>query len=135
MKQVKAVLALSLAACSTWRVQTGPTPEVLGSQKPRMVRLSLRSGERIQLFDAALIGDSVVGFTVPSRRPGAQRLAVAAADVTKVEFQKTNAVLTVVAIGVIVLAVAALAGAAAVSSAQPSSTTCQPTTYSLPVQS
>jgi hypothetical protein len=74
MKQVKAVLALSLAACTSWRVQSRPAPEVLEG-KPRFMRLSLRSGQRIELHDAALQGDSVVGYTLPRSRSNAQRVA------------------------------------------------------------
>jgi hypothetical protein len=110
VKQVKAVLALSLAACSTWRVDTRPAPEALAAEKPRTVRLFLKTGARVQLHDVSLVGDSVVGLTQSPVRPWPiERVAVATSDIAQVEFLKSG-VGTTIALIVIVIAAGALIG-------------------------
>jgi hypothetical protein len=125
MKQVKAVLALSLAACTSWRVQSRPAPEVLEG-KPRFMRLSLRSGQRIELHDAALQATAWLAHA-PRSRSNAQRAAFAAVEVTKVEFLRTNYVATAFAVVGITIGVLAIVGAIAVSSGpEPTTSDCQP---------
>lgn len=118
MKQVRIVLALSLAACSTWRVETRPVAEVAATGGQRTVRLYLKSGERVQLFDATIVGDSVIGFTGSSQRD-AQRVAVATSDVAQVEYLTTDSILTGLAVlGIVVLVVVGAAFATCASSFQ-----------------
>lgn len=135
MKQVKAVLALSLAACSSWQVQTTAAPETRSQGKPRTVRLYLKSGERVELYDATLMADSVVGFARSATSRTRQRVAIATSDVTRVEFRKLHTAATVVAIGVMVVAVVAIVGvASALSDPLGTESDCQPSSYSRPLR-
>ena len=98
-KRANAIFALSLAACTSWRVQPEPMPEALPQGgKPRTLRVLLRSGQRVEMFDAALSGDSIIGYSRPERQPSAQRLAVATTDVALLEFQHSNPFLTALAV-------------------------------------
>jgi hypothetical protein len=104
MKHVKAVLAISLAACTSWQVEPGPVPKALVESKPRAVRLSLKSGARVELYEAATSRDNVVGFTRHPSQRNAQRIAVATADVARVEYLKTHALRSAIALGIAVVA-------------------------------
>lgn len=118
MKRANVVLVLSLAACTSWRVQTDPVPEALPQGgKPRTIRVLLRSGQRVELFDAALSGDSIIGFSRPEQQTVAQRVAVAAADVAQLEFKHSNPILSAlgmagIGVGVLVLVSAVVCAAA-----------------------
>ena len=118
MKQVRIVLALSLTACSTWRVETRPIAEVAASGERRTVRLYLKSRQSVQLFDATIVGDSVIGFTQPRQR-NPQRVAIATSDVAEVEYLTTDSFLTGLAVlGIVVLVAVGAAFATCASSFQ-----------------
>ena len=110
MMKSKAVLALTLAGCTTWRVQTDPSNS-LPAREPRTVRVALKTGERFILYDASIKGDSLVGFLSGSRSASNDRRAVATSDITEVAYLAADAVATALAITVITVAVLAIAGA------------------------
>lgn len=112
-------MCLTVAACHTWRAQSGPTSNAVAlaaadSTKP--VRLTLTSGAEIEITAPHVIGDSIVG----RNRSTGQRVAFAVADVHSVARQEVSAGRTALAAGgITTLAVAAfvvLAAAALVAS-------------------
>jgi hypothetical protein len=123
VKRANVVLALSLAACTSWRVQSEPVPEALPQgAKPRTIRVLLRSGQRVEMFDAALSGDSIIGYSRPEGQPSAQRLAVATGDVAQLEFRHSNPILSALGMagitaGVLIIVAAGICVVAAVAPA------------------
>lgn len=124
MNKTKAVLALTLAGCTSWRVQTDASNS-LPSQKPRTVRIALKTGERFILYDAAIKGDSLVGFLSASPKAPNDRRAVARSDITEVAYLVADAVATALAVTLVAVAVVVIAVAGIGESAN--NGTCQPT--------
>ena len=50
------LLALQLASCTTWKTQTVPPPA------PSHVRLVMAEGPSVELWQARVVADSLVGF-------------------------------------------------------------------------
>jgi hypothetical protein len=117
---VAAIFALSGTACSTMQVQHAPTPVVVSDREGRTVRVKLTSGEKVELFDATLRGDSIVGYTAPRSSAQRQTRSVATADVREIAVRKFSPVMTVLAVGAVVAAVAILTSG---SSSSPQSST------------
>jgi hypothetical protein len=66
------VLALSLSACTTWVVQTGPPREVLLSHPTGNVQVRKTDGSRQNLLAAFVDNDAIVGFrTISQPKEGA----------------------------------------------------------------
>ena len=86
-----AVLVLA-AGCTTWSKTGMPAPT---QDLPSMIRVELKDGRELTLEHASVVGDSLVGeLRAPSRR-GAEpadkdRVAVALADIQKVEKSRFN---------------------------------------------
>jgi hypothetical protein len=108
-------VALALAACTTWRPQTAPAPEVIAAHGNASVRIVRRDQSTIELRHPQVVGDSIVGEAGDPPR----RVAVATADVERVDVRKVSAartgglsvgVLLVVAIVAVGAATAALLG-------------------------
>lgn len=87
-----------LSACSSMRVQPAPVPEPLPKGKDDLIRLSLRNGDIVFMFDAKVVGDSVVGMDRRASPDSAQRVAVAKADIDAVAVKKGDAFKTVLAV-------------------------------------
>ncbi len=100
--------AATLGACATWRQPPGSARDVVA--KETVVRAHLRSGQAMEVYRPVVAGDSLTGW-----RTATKRVAVALADVTSVEVQRTsvgNTVLLLVGVGA---AMAAVVGVAALS--------------------
>jgi hypothetical protein len=87
-----AVVALALGAvgCSTWQVRTEPVRTVAAAPVPR-ARVTLRDGARMQLWDARVEDDSLVGHLTDDTA----RTAFALADVATVETWEPSTAQTV----------------------------------------
>ncbi len=124
MRRIAALLAFSGTACTSMQVQRAPTSAVVNDRQGRDIRVTLASGERVNLFDATLRGDSIVGYTAKKTDMRTQLRAVATADVTEVAVQKFSPIRTVFAVGAVVAAVAILASGSSSSQPSNSSTSC-----------
>ena len=108
--------ALLASGCSTWRLQEGPPTTVLESaEKPPSVRLVLTDGQKIDVNQAVVLGDSIVGEAPRLRGTGEvlppkRRVAVPVSDVRSVERRREHP-------GATLLAVAFVVGFAVVASA------------------
>lgn len=56
------VLALSLAACATWEVQTAPVDEVLQSRSAEVIQVRRKDGSKQTLISPYVDGSAIVGF-------------------------------------------------------------------------
>jgi hypothetical protein len=92
-----------------------PAPAPLLTGRNGLYRVSLRSGDTVYVFNAALNHDSIVGYDQPMRRKDAKRLAFAVADVQDVSIRRGDAFKTVAAVVGGVLAVTSLLVAACLS--------------------
>src|SRR3954447_20157517 len=84
-KQLTAVLALWTTGCMSWQTQRAPLPQApnsTGSQEK--LRVELRSGTQLMLYDAHVVGDSLVGMLAPASAPSQARIAIATSDVKRV---------------------------------------------------
>jgi hypothetical protein len=106
------VLAASLGACHSWRAEGVAPSAVITEKKPSSVRITKTDSSRVEMYNPAISGDSLVGTTLG---PGGQShvpYAVPLSDVAYVSTGHTN-YLPVVIIGAVLL----VAGAVAASSA------------------
>jgi hypothetical protein len=94
-------LMLGTSACSTWHVRTAPVREVAAAPVPR-ARVTLRDGARMQLWNAHVEGDSLVGHLTDDTA----HTAFAVADVATVETWEPDTVQTVKMTVIVVLGVA-----------------------------
>jgi hypothetical protein len=85
------------SACTTTRVQTAPVPEPLPSGQRGEIRLSLKSGQVVSMYEASLVQDSIVGLDRPASATNRQRVAVARADVQSVATKKLSVGKTILA--------------------------------------
>lgn len=106
-------LVLGMSACTSWRAQTAPAPEVVSAHADDAVRLRRHDGSVVVLTHPQVAGDSIVGELGDPPR----RVAVATADVERVDVRGLNAARTgglTLGIFAVVVAVAAAATLAAV---------------------
>jgi hypothetical protein len=100
---VAVAIALQLAGCTSWRVQSVAPEQLLAAEHPGQVRVQTRDGTRIVLRDPRLARDSLMGRVSappswagpPGQSEGTLRYAVALADVTQVAVRRTNALKTI----------------------------------------
>lgn len=85
------------SACTTTSVQTAPIPEQVRAGQRGEVRLTMRSGEVITMFDPRVVEDSIVGFAQPAISQPSPRVAVARADVRSVAATEVSVGKTVAA--------------------------------------
>jgi hypothetical protein len=90
--------AATAPACTSLRVQQGQARAPLPEGKDGQLRLSLRSGAVLYMYDAQIVGDSIVGFDRPASRTNAARLAVRTDEVDAVAVRKGDAFKTVLAV-------------------------------------
>jgi hypothetical protein len=126
MRRSKAFLALSLAACSTYTTTRRPPEQLLRNGDPPRIRVTTRSGDRMEIFGARIEGDSIVGLSHAAQYPESRRVAVASSDVTRLELLQADAVASLLAIAVFAVAIVVITGAVASSGQQAAQTGCQP---------
>jgi len=78
-------------------VELGPVPEPMPTGQRGEIRLSLRSGEVVSIYDAQFVQDSIIGQDRPASAENRQRLAIARADVLAVQTKKVSVGKTIVA--------------------------------------
>jgi hypothetical protein len=105
-----ATLALSTGACHSWNPQTSPAPDVIAAQPGRTMRVIRRDHSTLVLANPQVVGDSLVGTA--GNPP--QRVAVATADVQRIDTRSMNAWKTGGLVMGTLLVVSAVAVAAAV---------------------
>ena len=127
VRKFTALLALSGTACTTMRVSTEPPPVAVSRKSPEKARLLLKDGRKVDIYQPALNGDTIVGFTHNERSAARERLAVATADIVNVSVPKFSAGRTILAVTATVVGIAIIGGATA-SRSTPQQDTCEPTT-------
>jgi hypothetical protein len=89
------LLCLYLPSCTFWQTTSTPLPELTGPpDPPPLVRITPVTGERIEVQDPRVHGDSLIGGTIPDT--GWAFLALA--DIKKVEIRKRSVPKTVLAV-------------------------------------
>lgn len=76
-----------LGACTSYRVQTAPLPEVLAERSPRSVLLTLTADRQVELFDPVVSGDTVRGNLTSA---SVDRRSVSLRDVRTVAVRQFN---------------------------------------------
>ena len=95
---VSLVCLLTTTACTTWRMETRPLPEVFADETPYQLRVVLRDSSSTVLRDPSLVADSVQG------RASWGPLSIAVADIAYVSTRRADAVASAGAgLGVLVL--------------------------------
>lgn len=88
------VLLAYLPACTGWHRLPETTPPPL-KESPQSLRITLKSGEQIELQQARMSGDSLIGEIRPTPNEPPVRFAVTLADVRRIEDRKVSTVRTV----------------------------------------
>jgi hypothetical protein len=135
-RKLTALVALTTTACTSYHVQSGPTPSVIqaasGSCAP--IRLILKGGGAFaEVYEPTIVGDSIVGMSAPASDSTRQRVAFAVADVDRVATNGFSVGRTVLALAAITLAALIIVGAAASSStSSTSNSSCGSTALARP---
>ncbi len=90
--------AVAAPGCTSVRVEQGPVRSSLPDGKNGEIRLSLLDGRVVYMYDAQVVGDSIVGMDRPAGRANAERLAVRADEVNAVAVRRGDAFKTVLAV-------------------------------------
>ncbi len=106
-----------ITACQTWRVAELDPKSLVETKTPSEIRVTTPYGYRIEVAEPYVVGDSILGRKI---RRGGPAVAVALADVTRVETRRVNIAGTV-GVALLLGAVAAVLVAGAV---------CNPSGYS-----
>jgi hypothetical protein len=110
-KKLTALYALLCTACASWQTQNAPVPRVVeksASKGEPTVRVELLSGTRYEMYAARVEGDSVIGRNTPQVMAETQRIALATADIKRIERHTINAGRTFIAVAAITAAVIAI---------------------------
>lgn len=89
------IMTSHLAACVSWQIQES------APQKASELRITLADGKRQVLRNAALVGDSIVGFAVRGqgdRLAPRERVAIPATDVRRIEQSRLSTGRTALAV-------------------------------------
>jgi|1185.fasta_scaffold119995_3 hypothetical protein len=123
-RKVTALIAVTTTACTSWHVQPGPAPSSISAENGARgaVRLNFRGGAFADIYDARLIGDSIVGMSAPATSSTRERVAYATSDVESVATKQVAVGRTVLAVAAIALAVLIIVGSASASSSASNST-------------
>jgi hypothetical protein len=110
-----AMTALLLGGCSTWRMQgQAPATAISATSSPPHVRITLHDGTRLEMYQAVVQGDSLLGVgpAAPLRaynygRPVAPtvshaRIAVALSDIRTLEIRTHSGGKTALLVGIVV---------------------------------
>ena len=123
-KKLTALYALLATACTSWQAQTAPVPRVVeksASKGESTIRVELTSGTRYEIYAARIEGDSVIGRNTPAPIAETQRIAVATADIKRIERHSLNVGRTVLAVVAITAAVVAISSSSGGSGSSSSS--------------
>jgi CubicO group peptidase (beta-lactamase class C family) len=102
-------LLFATAACTSWRPQTAPAPQVVTANANGTVRVTRHDQSVLVLRHPQVVGDSIVGDAGNPPR----RAAIAMADVDRIDARKVSAAKTGgLSLGVIVVGTILLIGAA-----------------------
>ncbi len=80
-------VALSLAGCTSYRVETGPVPQVLAEREPRSVLVTLSSDREVEVFGPVVSEDSLRGHP---RAEAVQRVSYALSDIRTIKTRRFN---------------------------------------------
>ena len=130
-KPLATLIALSTTACTTWKVQPGPTPAAVQARATHAdepLRLNMNSGASILIYEATIVGDSIVGMNGPPTQTTRSRVAVATNDVESVATNQISPGRTIGALALITLAVLIIIGISSASNNSTSNSSCGPTT-------
>jgi len=113
-RKLSAFIALTTTtACTSWQVQPGPTPSVVQTAREHSVqplRLNMNSGASVEIYEATVVDDSIVGMNGPSTQASRNRIAVATKDVESVATNDISPGRTIGALALITLAVLIIIG-------------------------
>jgi hypothetical protein len=127
-RKLSAFIALTTTACSSWQAQTGPTPAAVQAAREahanQPIRLELRSGANVELYDAAVVGDSIIGMSAPTNQQTRTRVAVATDDVERVTTSQFSAGRTILAVLGITIAALLIIVASSAGSSSSSNSSC-----------
>ena len=101
---VVALLAVS-GACSTWHEQRGPAPQVVAARGGGRLRIVRQDQSVVELTEARVVGDSIVGLDGSTLR----HAAVATADVQWIGTRRVDVAQTGALIVGVVAALAVVA--------------------------
>jgi hypothetical protein len=82
-----ALVAIAASACTSWRPQTAPAPEVVSAQGSGTIRVTRHDQSTIVLWHPQVVGDSIVGQAGSPPR----HVAVATADVERIDVRRVSA--------------------------------------------
>lgn len=99
-----AALVASTSGCGAWRVQTGPTAELLAKKPLQTIRIVTVDSIAVTLHQARIVGDSVTGHPTPN---AVERRTIHLRDIGTVATKHAN-------IGKSLFAVVAIVGGVAV---------------------
>ena len=112
------ILTLSTGACMSWRAETRPLPAPLDGRTLQQIRVFTRTRETLTIYDARLVGDSIVGLSHPRNDESASHVAIATSNVVEVSYLATDGWKTLyTTVGVFAIVVATLTLAALIACA------------------
>lgn len=80
-------LALSLGACTSYRIETGPVARVVAEREPRSVLVTLGSDREVELFGPVVDADSLRGHP---RAEAVARVSYALSDIRTIKTRRFN---------------------------------------------
>ena len=134
-KKFTAVIALWTTGCMSWQTQRAPLPQDPNtSSSQEKIRVELLGGTQVVMYDAHVIGDSLVGTIAPASAANHARIAIARRDVQRVSTVRFSAGRTIGAVAMIAVAALVIAGVNAKPgpSSSSSNSSCAPTTAPAP---
>ncbi len=127
-RKLSAFIALTTTtACTSWQVQPGPTPSVVQTAREHSVqrlRLNMNSGASVEIYEATIVDDSIVGMNGPSTQASRSRIAVATKDVESVATNNISPGRTIGALALITLAVLIIIGISQANTTTTSNSSC-----------
>jgi len=127
-RKLSAFIALTTTtACTSWQVQPGPTPSVVQTAREHSVqslRLNMNSGASVEIYEATVVDDSIVGMNGPSTQASRSRIAVATKDVESVATNNISPGRTIGALALITLAVLIIIGISQANTTTTSNSSC-----------
>ena len=93
----------------SWRAETRPLPAPLDGRTLQQIRVFTRTRETVTIYDARLVGDSIVGLSHPRNDESASHVAIATSNVVEVAYLATDGWKTLYStVGVFAIVVATL---------------------------